>query len=330
MRDELRVLNALIGMAHGAGGWPAPLRALGFQLTALQRDVGLELDGAQRIVTPEAVFQSLDENGCLVVESKSRSFEADQARRYWHLSATDLVAYGACSEPEDVTTHEVAPVYFCQGVHTEELLPQIVEFNNVEPATMPLVDYDNHRFGLQMGTVRIQKLHDLFDAGVHFEESHWPTRFVPFDVESPPGEMASPVMAELTALFMNPDVVEFTAADLAAGHPDTGSDGCVPFYGRVGANAQARYRVKIAALVERFRIAYISRHLKRTGPGPTWRKPDVAPSSRLLVALNASAKDFCRRVETDTPLPKEAQLSQLIGQEELEELVAEDDGGPSG
>lgn len=327
MKEELRLLNALIGMAHGSARWPTPLRDLGYRLTSLQRDVGLTIDGEQQLVTPEAVFQSIDDDGCLIVESKSASFSAPQARKYWQLTATDLVTWGACVEPTELGSHSVAPAYFCSRMHTEQLAPQVEEFNRTEPADLPLVDYDNHRFELRLGSVRLSRIHSLFDAGLHYEERDWPTRFVPFDDESPPGEIAPPVIAEVVALLLHPDVSEFTAEDVARGHPDSGGDGCVHFFGKMSTSKQHRYKIRIAEIIEQLRQHYLSDTIDRIGSGPRWRQVRPVSDGRQMKALTVRTNDFCRRLQEDEPLPRQRQHGVLITEEQLEALVAEDDHG---
>lgn len=330
MKDELRLLNALIGMTQGIDGWPQPLKALGFRLTSLQRDVGVSVGGQQVIVTPEAVFQSLSEDGCLVVESKSASFDAPQARKYWTMNARDLVSYGACEEPADVNSHVVAPVYFCARVHTSVLGPQVEDFNATEQAGLPLVDHDNHRLALTSGTIRMSSLHALLDGEVHYDEGNWPTRFVPFDSESPIAEIVGPVVAELTYLMLNPDVLTFTAEDLAQGHQDAGSDGCVPFYRRMGQHAQRRYRQRIAEVVEAFRLAYGRDYLDRTEQRAMWSPlRDLSTGGPALTGWSNKTRDFAARIRAGRALPRQTQQPALIEQGDLEAVALDaDDKSP--
>ncbi len=71
MREELRLVNAVIGMTADMPGWPNVLHLQGFKLAALQRTV--KVAGLPGALTPEAIFFSATRNEAVVIESKSQS-----------------------------------------------------------------------------------------------------------------------------------------------------------------------------------------------------------------------------------------------------------------
>lgn len=319
MREELRVINALVGMTTGGGSWPTPLKAMGFTLTSIQRPVVLILNGDRRTVVPEAVFDSVDEGSALLVESKSASFNESQARRYLAVSTEDLVTSGAIPEPLDKDAHVVAPIYFCHALH-ETTLGEVIEFFNQSGGhELPLVSYDNHSFCLVAGLVRNARVHSLFDGQIHFNEIDWPTRFVPFDAESPDAEVVATVMAELGALLLDPEISEFSVDQIAGGHPDAGTDGAVPHYSQLGTDSRKRVRARVAALVEGFRRSYGTAYFDRKSKEKAWTKIKTVTPGTALKSFRAKSIDFSRRVQEDRPLPKDTQKPALISQIRLEE-----------
>lgn len=316
MRQELRLVNALVGMTLRTGDWPQVLGDRGFVLTALQADVSLELDGRTRTVTPEAVFVSSGERWILMVESKSSSFDEGQARRYLAVLPSHLVARGLA--PEGVAYLDAEPVYFCAENHTATLAPTIEFFNDNEGVTLPLVDHNNHRFLLVEGRIRHRDLNDLFDGGVPFREDFWPSRFVPFDADSPKEEMRQPVLADLMRPLLDESVPAFRIQDVVGG-----PSGSVPLLEKMGTSARRRLLGKAAAIVEEFRVAYLHAYLVRSGTPPLWTKTEKKPSASHLFSLQT---DYFRRCETGEPLPRARQTERLMDEADLEAPGFEDHG----
>jgi hypothetical protein len=317
MRQELRLLNALVGMAVSTPGWPSVLRDLGYELTALHPEVSLLLSGERRTVVPEAVFQSTAEHDSFVVESKSSTFDPDQARKYWALVASDLAAHGAIRDDGALDVTSTSPAYFCASSHTPHLQPQIEAFNDGEEADLPLVDHDNLRFELQIGTIRNPPLNNAFSTGIYFNEVAWPSRYVPFDAESPEEEYLSSVFNELRAVLMADERITFTASDLASGIPDVNTQGCVPFYDTMGNQARRRITGQIAAIVDELRRYYLPSYLTRLERGK-WRTAQEM-TTRRIGTVNDAMNDFILRKQEGRPLPTTLQTEQLIGEAEMEQ-----------
>lgn len=320
MKAELRLVNALIAMSVPSTTWPTILADQGFTVSSIQRDVSILIGGSSRIVTPEVIFHS--EDYCLVIESKSSTFSEPQARKYWLVTAQDMRDSG-CLPSGATGTEGAVPTYFCQAMHSEALGGRIDTFNDQEGADLPLVDYDNHRFqlttrddGSSRGRIRNPALESEFRSGVYFNESTWPTRFVPFDEESDPLEMMRPVLStQLRHLLHHPDVVEFTAEHLLGGHPDAGDDGALVYWNQLGSQARRRLIEIVFAMVEEFRVHYLTRYLSRLESPKGWRKTiEAVDHPAQYRKVHESIGDYIQRKESGVDLP----LSGNTGQEELE------------
>jgi hypothetical protein len=311
VREELRLLNALIGMTMDVDGWPQPLGARGFALTALQPELTPTLEGRVRKVVPEAVFQSVQRHWVLLIESKSATFDEDQATRYLAVVADDLVARAAAVE-DPAGIAGIDPVYFCQAASSPELSSRVKWFNDSKSMHLPLVDYNHHRFQRIVGHLNDSELDALFEGGIHFHDTPWPTRFVPFDAESPIDEMIVPVLSELTMRLLDESTESFDAHEIATQ--------AVPFLKEMGSETRRKIVGKVMAVVEEFRGAYLKGLLERSGgTPPTWSKtPELA--TKQTTTLYTMQKDYLSRKREGRKLPQQKQVEQLLDEIRIEPL----------
>jgi hypothetical protein len=310
VREELRLLNALVGMANGAPGWPNQLRHTGFRLTALQRDVGVGGSGTlpAGVVTPEAVFQSTSMNESLLVESKSTTFVERQARRYLNVDVGNLVNAGAIKEPEDPQLHVVSPMYFCAQSHAELLSASIVDFNNEHGTDLPLVTYDHQEMRLLHGAVRSPYLDALFRGGIAFDQNCWPHRLVPCDAESPIADISAEVLPVVTVLLLDPEAEAFTAEDVGST--------AFALWNEFAVATRTRLKQAINQVLESLRQTLLDNYIAHEGP-QAWRKKRSV-NGRGVGALRDRLDNFQRALDLGTPIPS------LTGAEVLGQLDIED------
>lgn len=313
MREELRLVNALVFMSQGVMDWPTALNDHGFVLTAVQRDVAVSLDGEARTVTPEAVFTSGEDSTALLVESKSNTFSDGQARRYLAVTGDDLKESGCLTAGADAPAN-VAPTYFCKSDCTEVLGAQVDHFNQMEAVRLPLVDYDHHRFktttdvdGHQRGAINHRGLDEAFAAGLYFREENWPECFLPFDADSNIHDMIHPLLGELTGLLVDPSIDEFTSGDVMGGPDDSAAPGVLLYWDQLGAQAQTHLLDRATEIIEEFRRHYISRYLDRVAGQQRWRKRvEAADHPAQYRLVRESGLDYLNRKLAGLPLPQAA------------------------
>jgi hypothetical protein len=318
VKEELRVVNALIGMSVGVPGWPQLLKQEGFRLVALEQEISVRIDPARRcLIKPEAIFFSVDRNQTLLVEAKSASFNPKQALGYAKATAADLVAMGLVPPDVDQLGHVVVPCYFAPFGHEDDLSTSIGSFNHERDADLPLVVYSNHSMYLAAGSVRNRTLHTAFDGHVAISEATWPTTFVPFDSDSPKCDIAGPVVQVLMQYLLNDEINNFTVDDIAGGHTSTATDGCVRYFQRLGPSKRAQIRSRITEIVEELRISYLSNLITRTG-NHDWVLAGHL-RGRGITTVNQAFQEYRALVEQGQALPPPRQRD-VLGQ-----VVADDD-----
>lgn len=313
MKEELRAVNALVGMSVGVPSWPSLLKDEGFALVALEPEVSVRVNANLRVnVKPEAVFFSELRNQSLLLESKSATLNIRQAQGYHATSAADLQAVGALPADVDALGHRVVPLYIAAFGHEGDLATAIATFNHDHEADLPLVVYSNHRMWLAAGIIRNTYLHGAFDGHVSIDEGHWPSSLVPFDATSPKYDVAGPVISELVMMLVNEEITSFCAEDLAQGHPLGGGMGCVAFYAKLGAAKKSQFRLLIAEIVEEIRASYMSAYLTRTGPAE-WRV-DKHITGRGIATAGKNLQEYRDLIREGRALPARSRARDVPGQ----------------
>lgn len=313
-------MNALIGMCNRVSQWPSNLAQEGFTCTALQTDVLVVVDGRRVTLTPEAVLYSAEANEALLIECKSATLDPLQARKYAAVTGLDLAAAG-CVPASSAATCLVTPVYFCREDNVVALR-RLIDDLPADCADLPLVGYNHQRFRLVRGRFNGPRTRVALNAEIWFEERFWPTRYVPYDVDSPDRDLLTPLANELRARLMLGIGNPFTAEILAGGDETVGSDGCVPNFALLGGAARRRTIGRVRVLVEELRYHCLDNYLSRPAPGQ-WsviRKPERSQSFRRL---NECLRLLRRHMEGGTTMPRARLMDEIIGTEAVE-LAGED------
>lgn len=321
MKEELRVVNGVIGMSVGVPGWPSVLRDQGFNLVALEQDVSVRVGRKGVLVRPEAIFFSQAVNQTVVVEAKSATLKEKQAAGYYAMTGDDLVNMGILPAGTDTVGHVVVPIYFTPFGHAEELANTLATVNSREGFDLPLISYSNHDMHLVTGAVRNSHLHTAFDGYLSIKEQYWPSVFVPFDSESAAFELSGVVIQELLMCLMSDSVDRFTARELASGHPSTGSQGCIPFFTQYGSSKRSRFLTRIAEIVEGLRRHYMESYFARSGP-VEW-VPKRPFSHRSLPTVNGYVQEYRRLLASGGRLPQ-PRRRDVTGQIDFDEAVPDD------
>ncbi len=295
MREELRLVNAVIGMTADMPGWPNVLHLQGFKLAALQRTV--KVAGLPGALKPEAIFFSATRNEAVVIESKSQSLSEPQAHKYWNLTMEDLIE--ADCLPGSASSGGISPVYFCEEEAGGHLGPAIEHFNDQYDANLPLVVYNNKQFRLRTGDIRNRGLHTAFSSTLWFDERYWPTRFVPYDAESSPEELLPGLLQELRALLWAAEVDLISAEQLAGGHPSIASDGCVPSFTALHGLPRKQLIGMIRVLVEELRYHCLKNYLGRQKAG-SWKRKSTL-STRALQRVGPCLRSYLEHKREGTP-----------------------------
>lgn len=290
---SLVLLNLFIGMCNGERGLPNLFRRFGYENRGIEvKFVNSEGD----FVQPELIIASEQKSHALLFEWKDgANLEEDQLRRYSKVTARDLrqraQLMGSSADSFDITI-----------VAHDEHVDRIVIGLRRGGYRFPLLAITNSKLQLRENIFCCQELNLVFKAGLDIDWDIVSTYYVPFDMNSKPGDIAEKIMRNVV-VRMRKREGRINVNDIAAD--------IVPAWGMIDGSHKKKLRKKLTDIMREASTCEFKEYLKynrelssRNSTMATWdimNNPialHAGKNSKGVKRIGTLVERFLKRLET--------------------------------